>query len=101
MQGLGKAIGITVIAISLAGCKSAVDQVRAMSAADLANAEAKASATGDVAGQICWRTLEPIISPPGAVLGAAGKIEDGRIIAQALSGPCSGILNPIIMLIRP
>ena len=79
----------------LAGCaqtSSALDALRTTSAADLAAAEAKAVAAGDDVGALCWKHLAPIPSAPGTQFGIASGIEDARIAAQAVAGPCSGIL---------
>jgi hypothetical protein len=92
----GVALALIVI-VTLVGCSSpALDQVRAMSAGDLAAARAKAQAAGDKPGDWCWESLQPVISPSGTEVGIASAIEDSRIIAQAIAGPCTGILGPVL-----
>jgi hypothetical protein len=94
--------GVFVLSLALAGCSNVtLDQVRQMTADDLANATAKAAMAKDLAGQLCWDYLAAVPSPQGATSGVASDIEDARIIAIAAAGPCSGILGPVIMLIRP
>jgi hypothetical protein len=94
------AVGLIVL---LASCQvtPTLDQVRATSTADLQNAQAKAHAAGDIVGEACWSYLMAVPSPQGATTGVAAGIEDGRLVAMAAIGPCSGILGPIIMLLRP
>jgi len=85
----------------LCGCVNTLDQVRSMSAADLATARAKAAHADDLAGEACWKALSVVPSPPGTEPGVATGIEDARIVAMSSTGPCSGIFSPVIMLIRP
>lgn len=89
----------------LAGCQGSfavggmtLDDVRATSTADLQNAHAKAVAVGDEQGAKCWEALMPIPSPKGATTGVASALEDGRILAMALFGPCGGIAKPLLAL---
>jgi hypothetical protein len=70
-----------------------------MSAADLANAIAKAEAAGDRTGEWCWQSLRPVISPSGQLTGAASAVEGARLVAIDAAGPCSGILGPVFSLI--
>lgn len=73
-----------------------LDQIRTVSSADLAAAEAKATAAGDDAGAICWKKLSTIPSAPGTATGLASLTEDARIAQQAVSGACAGLLAGII-----
>lgn len=95
---------ICLIAALLCGCSLSsgiLDDVRQMTADDLANAQAKAVAANDPVGEMCWAALTPVPSPQGSGFGKASAIEDARIVALAVAGPCSGILIPIIGLVRP
>lgn len=78
----------------LLGCvdNTTIDQLRALSLADVQNATAKAVASGDVAGAWCWEALTPIVSVSNGTVGMASTIEDARIATQALGRECKGIL---------